>query len=267
MSVSRKMTVSVLRKMKKEGEKIACLTAYDASFARIMEAEGVDIILVGDSLGMVIQGHDSTLPVTIEDMIYHTQCVSRVTRNAMVVADMPFMSYRNPDQALSNAARLMQEGGACAVKLEGGAELCDTVRSMSRWGIPVCGHLGLQPQSVNKLGGYKIQGRTEPQARQLIDNARMLEDAGADMLVLECIPAFLAGQISQDVEIPVIGIGAGRDCDGQVLVMHDLLGMNPHPPRFVQNFMIEADGVASAIHAYVHAVKHQSFPDKDHQFD
>ncbi|RMH21549.1 MAG: 3-methyl-2-oxobutanoate hydroxymethyltransferase [Gammaproteobacteria bacterium] len=253
--------------MKEEGEKIVCLTAYDSSFARIQEAEGVEVILVGDSLGMVIQGHGSTLPVTIEDMVYHARCVSRVTRTAMVMADMPFMSYRNSDQALLNAARLMQEGGACAVKLEGGAEICDTVSHLSRWGIPVCGHLGLQPQSVNKIGGYRIQGRTESQARQLIEHARMLEDAGADMLVLECIPATLARQITQDVRIPVIGIGAGVDCDGQVLVMHDLLGMNPHPPRFVQNFMIEADSISSAIHAYIHAVKQQTFPGAEQQFD
>jgi 3-methyl-2-oxobutanoate hydroxymethyltransferase len=224
------ITLSTLFQMKQRGERIAVLTAYDASFARILDEAGVDVLLVGDSLGMVIQGRESTLPVDVDEMVYHTQCVVRGRRRALLVADMPFMSYGSPEQALHNAGRLMKEGGAHMVKLEGGAVQLETVRRLADHGIPVCAHLGLLPQSVYKLGGYRVQGRDEASARKMREDALALQAAGAQMLVLECVPRGLAGEIRASLRIPVIGIGAGPDCDGQVLVLYDLLGITPGKP-------------------------------------
>ncbi len=256
-----------LRTMKASGEKIVCLTAYDASFARLLENAGVDILLVGDSLGMVIQGHESTLPVSMEDMIYHCRQVHRGSRHALLIADMPFMSYAEPGEALRNAARLMREGHARMVKLEGGAWLAESVYLLTERGIPVCAHLGLTPQSVHQLGGYRVQGRAPEDARRIRADALTLQTAGASLLVLECVPAPLAGEISQKLDIPVIGIGAGPQCDGQVLVVYDMLGLNPGPlPSFVKNFLQEGGSIPAALRAYVSAVKNGEFPDAAHGF-
>lgn len=259
-------TVTTLRKMKHEGEKIAMLTAYDASFARVLDENGVDVILVGDSLGMVIQGHETTVPVTMDDMVYHSRAVAKVCRSSLVISDLPFMSYTSPEMALHNSARLMQEGNAHMVKLEGGTPQVETVSRLARHGVPVCAHLGLQPQSVHKLGGYRVQGRDEAVAQQMLDDARALQDAGADLLVLECVPVALADRITQMLEIPTIGIGAGSGCDGQVLVLHDMLGLTPRAPRFTQDFMASASTIPQAINHYVQAVKSGSFPQEQHCF-
>jgi len=259
------ITTSKLREMKQAGEKIASLTAYDASFARLLEDGGVEVILVGDSLGMVVQGHASTLPVTLADMIYHSCQVARGSSRALRVVDMPFMSYAGPEQALANAGRLLRRGGAQAVKLEGGAWLADTIRLLSERGVPVCAHLGLLPQSVHKLGGYHAQGRTETAAQQILDDAGTLEQAGAEMLVLECVPAELAAAVTRKLRIPVIGIGAGPDCDGQVLVLYDALGITPgRRPKFSRDFLAGTGDVAGAIRAFVAAVKDGSFPGPEH---
>ncbi|HKK13441.1 MAG TPA: 3-methyl-2-oxobutanoate hydroxymethyltransferase [Gammaproteobacteria bacterium] len=261
------ITVTSLARMKRDGEKIACLTAYDASFAETLESAGVEVLLVGDSLGNVVQGRDSTLPVTLSDMIYHAACVSRGSRRALRVVDMPFMTYADPAQALAGAARLMAEGGAQMVKLEGGAVVADTVRHLVDHGIPVCGHLGLTPQSVHKLGGYRVQGRDEGGARRILEDARRLEECGAGVLVLECVPAELARTVSRALSIPVIGIGAGSHCDGQVLVLYDMLGLTPgRRPRFSKDFLAGRDGVAGAVQAYVAAVKSGEFPDAEHSY-
>ena len=219
------VTLTTLQRLKEDGEKIACVTAYDASFTSLLEQAGVDVLLVGDSLGMVLQGHDSTLPVTMDDMIYHSACVARAGRSALRIVDMPFMSYATVAQALDNAARMMREGGAHMVKLEGGRHLLDTVRALTEHGMPVCAHLGLTPQSVHQLGGYRVQGRDQASAVRLLEAARLLDEAGASALVLECIPRRLAKQITAAVAMPTIGIGAGLECDGQVLVLYDLLGI------------------------------------------
>jgi len=262
-----RITVSTLRKMKQEGEKITCLTVYDASFTRILEEAGVDILLVGDSLGNVIQGQESTLPVTLGDMIYHTKIVSGASDKAMVMADMPFMTYATPQQAKFSAGRLLKEGGAHIVKLEGGAPMVETVHELVNLGIPVCAHLGLLPQSVNKLGGYKVQGRDEKAAKAMLDDARAMEEAGADLLVLECVPTDLAAEITSSLEIPVIGIGAGPYCDAQVLVLYDMLGITPGKrPRFVKDFLQESGNIRSAVETYVKAVKEGSFPTEEHSF-
>jgi 3-methyl-2-oxobutanoate hydroxymethyltransferase len=262
-----RITTSTLRKMKQAGEKIACLTAYDASFAQILEEEGVEIILVGDSLGMVIQGQDSTLPVKLGDMIYHTQAVRAANKTALVMADMPFMTYATPMQALASAGRLMKEGGAHMVKLEGGAPMVETVRLLAQHGIAVCAHLGLLPQSVNKLGGYKVQGRNDKEAQAMLADARAMEDAGADILLLECVPSLLAAEITAAVEVPVIGIGAGPQCDAQVLVLYDMLGITPGKrPRFSKDFLQQSGDIRGAVHAYVQAVKDGSFPADEHSF-
>ncbi|MCB1753543.1 MAG: 3-methyl-2-oxobutanoate hydroxymethyltransferase [Gammaproteobacteria bacterium] len=260
-------TIATLMQMKKEGEKITMLTSYDASFTRVLEAAGVDSILVGDSLGMVIQGQESTLPVSVDDMVYHTRCVARGRRDALLIADMPFMSYSSADQALSTAGRLMKDGGAHMVKLEGGSMQLETVRQLTLNGIPVCAHLGLQPQSVHKLGGYRVQGKDEESAREIKEDAMALESAGAQMLVLECVPKALAAEISHLLTIPVIGIGAGVDCDGQVLVVYDMLGITSgRRPRFVKDFMPESGSVPAAVAAYVQAVKEKRFPTEEHSF-
>jgi 3-methyl-2-oxobutanoate hydroxymethyltransferase len=251
--------------MKQAGEKIACLTCYDASFAAILEAAGVEVLLVGDSLGMVIQGHDSTLPVTVADMVYHTRCVRRANSRTLVIADMPFMSYVSPAQAVGNAARLMQEGGAHMVKLEG-AHVA-VVRELGRHGIPVCAHLGLLPQSVHKLGGYRVQGRDEVAAERMLTEAQELQAAGADLMVLESVPSALAERITAAIEIPTIGIGAGPSCDGQVLVLYDMLGITPGKrPRFSKSFLEGRADIAEAVREYVRAVKAGAFPGPEHTF-
>lgn len=262
-----RLSLTALRKMKAAQEKIAVLTAYDASFSHIMEEAGVEVILVGDSLGMVIQGQESTLPVTVDDMIYHTANVVRGSNKAFIVADMPFMSYANADQAIANAARLMAEGGAQMVKLEGGAVITDTIRQLTARGIPVCAHLGLLPQSVHQLGGYIVQGREQQAAEALLADAIELEQAGADMLVLECVPAALAARVTAALSIPVIGIGAGKDCDGQVLVLYDMLGITPGKrPRFSHDFLTGTGAIQVAIAQYVHEVKTGQFPTEKQQY-
>lgn len=261
-----KRTVTTLRKMKEDSDKIVMLTAYDSSFARVLDGQGVDVILVGDSLGMTMQGRDTTIPVTIDDIIYHTRCVSWATEHSLVLADLPFMAYTSPDMALRNSARLMQESYAHMVKLEGGAPQVETVKQLTFHGVPVCAHLGLQPQSVHKLGGYRVQGRDAAVAQQMIKDALMLQDAGADMLVLECVPVSLADTITAQLEIPVIGIGAGGGCDGQVLVLHDMLGITPRAPKFSRDFMADGGTIQGAVKAYIDAVKEGSFPAEEHSF-
>jgi len=266
--VNAAVTLGTLQRLKQKGEKIACVTSYDASFTVLLEAAGVDVVLVGDSLGNVIQGHDSTLPVTMEDMIYHAACVARAGKSALRIVDMPFMSYASVSQALENAARLMREAGAQMVKLEGGRHVVEAVRALTEHGMPVCAHLGLTPQSVHQLGGYRVQGRDTDAAGRLLEDARLLDDAGAGALVLECIPSALAAQITAGVSMPTIGIGAGPDCDGQVLVLYDLLGITPGKrPVFSRNFLEDAADIPQALHAYVKAVKDGSFPGPEHGFD
>jgi 3-methyl-2-oxobutanoate hydroxymethyltransferase len=263
----RGLTISNLARMKAAGEKIAVLTAYDASFARLAEVAGVEVLLVGDSLGMVVQGHESTLPVTVGEMVYHTAAVARVRERAVLVADMPFMSYGSPAEALANAGRLMKEGGAHMVKLEGGAAQLDTVRHLTRHAVPVCAHLGLLPQSVYQLGGYRVQGRDAEGARQIREDALALQAAGAQLLVLECVPAELAADVTASLGIPVIGIGAGPDTDGQVLVIYDVLGLSGgRAPSFVHNFLDGAASVGDALGAYVRAVKDGRFPGPEHSY-
>ncbi len=261
------VTVNALREMKTKGEKFACLTAYDASLAHVVDAAGVEVILVGDSLGMVVQGHTSTLPVTMNDMVYHSACVARGRSRALLMTDMPFMSYATAEQALHNAARLMQEGGAHMVKLEGGAVQVDIVHQLTARGIPVCAHLGLQPQSVHKLGGYRVQGRDASVAQKMREDAHALEEAGADILLLECVPVSLAVEITKAVDVPVIGIGAGAGCDAQVLVLYDMLGVTVGKrPKFSKDFMQGQATLQAAIETYVLAVKNGSFPAAEHTF-
>ena len=260
------VTVETLRRMKAAGERITCLTSYDASFARLLDEGGVDVLLVGDSLGMLIGGHATTVPVTMDEMVYHGRAVARGCRRALLLVDMPFMSYATPEQALRNAARLMQEGGAQAVKLEGGRTQAETVRQLAARGIPVCAHLGLQPQSVHKLGGYRVQGRAPEAARAMLEDARTLEAAGADLMVLECVPSALGREITAALAIPVIGIGAGPGCDGQVLVLYDALGITPgRVPRFARNFLTDGRDVRGAVQAYVEAVRTGAFPSPEHE--
>lgn len=262
----KKITTTVLATMRSSGEKIAMLTCYDASFAALMDHCGVEIMLVGDSLGMVCQGHDSTLPVTVTDIAYHTASVVRGNQTALVVSDMPFASYATPAEAFDNAATLMR-AGAHMVKLEGGTWLAPTIAFLVERGIPVCAHLGLTPQSVHQLGGFKVQGKTRAAADQLQADALALQTAGAALLVLEAIPAALGAQVTAALAIPTIGIGAGVECSGQVLVMHDLLGVFPgHKAKFVKDFMQGQTSVADAFKAYVRAVKEQSFPAPEHSF-
>ena len=263
------LTVPRLRQMKADAQRIAALTAYDASFARVLDAAGVDVVLVGDSLGMVIQGHGSTLPVTVDDIVYHTACVARGLRSALLIADMPFQSYATTERAIDAASAMLAEGGASMVKLEGAGALLESIRFLSERDIPVCAHLGLTPQSVLKLGGYKVQGREEAAAKKLIDDAKAVADAGADLLVLECVPTAIAALVTRSVAIPTIGIGAGPDCDGQILVLHDLLGINSghRRPRFVKDFLATGGSIEGAIKAYVDAVKSGAFPTAEHSYD
>ncbi|MDX3775109.1 3-methyl-2-oxobutanoate hydroxymethyltransferase [Chromatiaceae bacterium AAb-1] len=261
-----KITTAVLQKMKQQGEKITMLTAYDASFAKLFAEQGVETLLIGDSLGMVLQGHTDTLPVTISDIAYHTRAVRKGAPDAFVIADMPFMTYGTTEQALQNVIPLMQ-AGANMVKVEGGDFLLPSIKALTERGVPVCAHLGLTPQSVHVFGGYKLQGKTEQQANAILEQAKAVQDAGAQLLVLECIPTALAGQITQALSIPVIGIGAGNVTDGQVLVMHDLLGISSgYIPKFSKNFLQQTGEIRSAISQYVADVKSGAFPGKEHSF-
>lgn len=263
----KNVTLHTLSTLKRDGKKFAVLTAYDACFAQLVSEAGVEVILVGDSLGMVLQGHDSTLPVTLDEMAYHTRSVARCSGGSMIMSDLPFMSYGTPEQAMASAAVLMQ-AGAHIVKIEGGAWLADTITRLSDRGVPVCAHLGLTPQAVNKLGGYRVQGRDHESAKQMIEDAVCLEQAGASLLLLECVPSLLAGEVSRAVDIPVIGIGAGPDTDAQVLVMHDILGISPgRKPRFVKDFMAETGDIRGAIKRYADEVHAGTFPQAEHGFE
>jgi len=259
-----RITLTDLSRLYREGSKITMLTAYDASFARVFDAAGVESILVGDSLGMVVQGHDSTLAVTLEEIAYHVRCVVRGSQHALIIGDLPFGSYQESlAQAFRSAAHLMA-AGAHMVKPEGGAPMAETVRFLVERGIPVCGHIGLVPQSVHALGGFRVQGRDEQGARRLVADARALEDAGASLIVLEAMPAAVGREITQSISIPTIGIGAGADCSGQVLVLHDLLGVSARRPKFARNFLEGAAGISEAAANYVAAVKSGAFPAAEH---
>ena len=254
--------------MKKKGEKITCLTAYDYSFASLVESAGIDIILVGDSLGMVIQGRDSTLGVTLSEAVYHTKCVSRAVKNSLILADMPFGTFQScPESAFDNAAILMGQGGANMVKIEGGGAMAETVNFLVARGVPVCGHLGLTPQSIYKFGTYTVRAKEEAEAEQLIIDAQMLEKAGCFGIVLEKIPAKLANKVSQIVNIPIIGIGAGAQVDGQVLVLNDMLGMNKEfSPRFLRRYLNLDEEISKAVKNYTTDVKNQDFPNIKEQY-
>jgi len=261
------VNVATLGRMKAEGEKIACLTCYDASYAALVDEAGVDVVLVGDSLGMVIQGHDTTVPVTLDHVVYHCRAVARGLYRPFLIADMPFMTYTSREQALQNAVRLMQEGGAKMVKLEGGESQVEIVRFLASHDIAVCAHLGLRPQSVHKTGGFRVQGREQAAAEQMKRDARSLQDAGADVVLLECIPSDLGAEITRELHVPVIGIGAGPDTDGQILVLYDILDVTPgRKPRFVQNFMQGHDSPLAALRAYVEAIKSRAYPAAEHCF-
>ena len=264
----RSVSINTLKHSKEQGNKFACLTAYDYCSAYAVSTHGVDVILIGDSLGMVIQGHDSSLPVTIEDVAYHTRCVNRGNQGAFLIADLPFMSYYSELKSLENSAVLMREG-AQMVKLEGGAWLADSTRLLVRHGIPVCAHMGLTPQSINHLGGYRVQGRDPKKAQAIIEEAGILQDAGADLILLECVPVALAREITERLSVPVIGIGAGPHTDGQIMVLHDMLGLYPgRPAKFVKNFLAgQTEGVQGAIDAYVEAVKNGTFPGPEQSYE
>jgi len=260
------LTISKLMQMKLEGQKITSLTAYDASFAALFDKIGIEIILVGDSLGNVIQGHTSTIPVSIRDMAYHTECVARSVKRAFIIGDLPFASYTSVAEAVKNSATLMQ-AGAQMVKMEGGSHLREMIEVLTHHGIPVCGHLGLTPQSVNTLGGFKVQGKTADAAQKILEDALALEAAGAQLLVLEAIPSSLGAQITDALKIPTIGIGAGPDCSGQVLVMHDALGAFPgRKPKFVKDFLATTGTIEKAIALYIEEVKKGAFPAPEHCF-
>ena len=262
-----KTTITQLLKMKQEGQKFTSITAYDATFAQLFDEVGVPVILIGDSLGMVIQGNSDTLPVTVEEMAYHTRCVRRGTRNALVIADLPFMSYADTASACQNAAKLMA-AGASMVKIEGGDWLCDTVRQLNRNGVPVCGHLGLTPQSVHVFGGFRVQGRDLDQAEEIYRSALALQAAGIQLLVLECVPSALAERITKALRIPVIGIGAGNSTDGQILVMHDAFGLTSgYTPKFTKNFLAEGGDIRTAVRLYMAQVADGSFPGPEQTFN
>ncbi|MFM5417050.1 3-methyl-2-oxobutanoate hydroxymethyltransferase [Aeromonas dhakensis] len=262
-----KITTTNLLKMKQEGQRITAITAYDATFAKLFDDEGAHVLLIGDSLGMVLQGGQDTLAVNMDEMVYHTRCVVRGTTNALVVSDMPFMSYATPEQTYQNAARLMA-AGARMVKMEGGDWLCDSIRHLTRNGVPVCGHLGLTPQSVHVFGGFKVQGRDEFQAQEIYRQALELQAAGIQLLVLECVPTSLAERISKALRIPVIGIGAGPATDGQILVMHDAFGITSgYVPKFTKNFLAETGDMRAAIRLYLKQVSEGTFPGPEHCFN
>lgn len=258
--MSQPITVKLLKDKKKKGEKFTVLTAYDATLARLCELAGVDVILVGDSLGMVVQGHETTVPVTMDDIIYHAKAVARATQNVVKMLDMPFMSFAYPTQAIDNAARLMQEGYAEVIKLESGAHQAELITELSRNGVPVCAHLGLTPQTIHKLGSYRKRGKSPEEANQILFDAQRLEQSGADLILLECVPAELAKQVTEAVSVPVIGIGAGRDVDAQVLVIYDILGASGYIPSFAKNFLAENGSIEGAIQSYVASVKAGTFP-------
>lgn len=260
------ISLSTLQQRKAEGQKFAVLTAYDATFAHLASSADIEVLLVGDSLGMVLQGQDSTVPVTMQDMAYHTGCVKRGNQGALLMADLPYMSYSTPEQCMQNAAVLMQ-AGAHIIKLEGGSWLVDSVKQLAERGVPVCAHLGLTPQSVHKFGGYKVQGRDQAAAEQMVADAKALEAAGADILLLECVPSPLAKQITESVSIPVIGIGAGPDTDAQVLVVQDMLGITVgRTPKFVKNYLTDGRNIQQAIQAYGDEVRNGQFPQTEHEF-
>lgn len=265
----RRKTILDIQSMKQNGEKISVLTAYDYPLARIMDEAGIDVVLVGDSVGTVVAGHDTTLPVTMDEMIYHTRAVVRGTHQALVVADLPFLSYQiDVRDARLNAGRLIKEGGAQAVKLEGGENLAETIHAITAMDVPVMGHIGLTPQSIHRMGGYRVQGRQEAQARQLLADARAVEKAGAFALVLEGIPRTLAAEITRGVAIPTIGIGAGVECDGQVLVIHDILGLcEKYSPKFVKKYADVSGVIRTGVDAYIQDVKQGVFPGAEHAFD
>ncbi|MCG8377919.1 MAG: 3-methyl-2-oxobutanoate hydroxymethyltransferase [Proteobacteria bacterium] len=261
-----KLVISDLKRMKETGEKIACLTSYDASFARLQDEAGIDVLLVGDSLGMVLHGDKSTRNVTMDDMVYHTRLVSNVRQRALVISDMPYQSYTSTELAVENAKRLVNEGGTDIVKLEGGEEISDIVAAIKNIDIPVCGHLGLTPQSFSTSDGFKVQATTEDAAEKLKQDALLIQQAGCDCMVFECIPAEVAKEVTQALNIPTIGIGAGVDCDGQVLVLHDMLGITGKKFRFLKNFLKGNDSIADAIKTYISEVKNKSFPASEHFF-
>lgn len=258
--MAKPTTVNLLHEKKQRGEKFAVLTAYDATLARLCELAEVDVILVGDSLGMVVQGHETTVPVTMDDIVYHAKAVHRGAPGTLKMLDMPFMSFAYSTQAIDNAARLMQDGFAEVIKLESGSHQAELLTELSRNGVPVCAHLGLTPQTIHKIGSYAKRGTNQAEAEQIFSDALRLEQAGADLILLECVPAELAKKITNSVGVPVIGIGAGRDVDAQVLVIYDILGISKHVPKFAHNFLQAGDSVQSAIRAYVKAVKDGSFP-------
>ncbi len=262
-----RVTIETLNNMKKAGEKIASLTAYDAAYAKLEDEAGVDVMLVGDSLGMVLHGEETTLNVTMTNMIYHTSLVSNASKRAMVISDMPYKSYASVELGVENAERLINKGGAHMVKLEGGAEISEIISAIKEKGIPVCGHLGLTPQSIDTIGGYKVQATTEATANKLIQDALAIREAGIDCLVLECIPANVAKKVTQLLDVPTIGIGAGVDCDGQVLVVYDMLGLTGKDFKFLKNFLIGKDSIAAAIEDYVQSVKEKTFPTSAHSFE
>ncbi len=265
--MSQAVTLRSLRRQRADGKPIVALTAYDYSFARAVDAAGVDIVLVGDSLGMVIQGHRDTVPVSLAEMCYHTQCVARGLERAMLMADLPFLSDTDAQTALKSAAVLMKEGGADIVKIEASAEQADVVAALSRAGVPVCAHFGLRPQRVGQMGGYRVHGRDEAGSQQLLEDAQALAAAGADLLLVECASAAAVATVQKAVEVPLIGIGAGGDCDGQILVLHDILGLTPGtPPSFSHNFLADTGSIADALSAYVEAVRQGQFPGPEHQF-
>ena len=262
-----KITTASLLKMKQDGQKSTAITAYDASFAKLFDDEGAHVLLIGDSLGMVLQGGQDTLAVSVDEMVYHTRCVARGASNALIIADMPFMSYATPEQTYQTAARLMA-AGARMVKMEGGDWLCDSIRHLTRNGVPVCGHLGLTPQSVHVFGGFKVQGRDEYQAQEIYRQALCLQEAGIQLLVLECVPVALAERITKALRIPVIGIGAGPATDGQILVMHDAFGITSgYVPKFTKNFLAETGDMHAAIRLYVQQVSEGTFPGPEHSFN
>ncbi|MGH1370648.1 MAG: 3-methyl-2-oxobutanoate hydroxymethyltransferase [Cellvibrionaceae bacterium] len=263
--LTKAITTLTLRKMKAEGTKFVTVALYDAPMAAMALKSGVEVLLVGDSLGMTVLGYDSTIPVTMEQMIYHVEAVKRGNDKSLIMGDMPFMTYATAEQAMINATRIMQ-AGAHMVKLEGGQWLAPTVQMLGERGIPVCAHLGLTPQSVNKLGGFRVQGRNEEQAEQILADAKALDAAGADLLVLECVPCELAQRITDAVSMPTIGIGAGKDTDAQVLVINDILGLTEQPPKFSKNFLVEADDIPGALRKYADDVKQGVFPASEHTF-
>jgi 3-methyl-2-oxobutanoate hydroxymethyltransferase len=265
-ALTKPVTINTLYKLKSSGEKFVVISLYDAHMAAMAQKCGVEVVLIGDSLGMTVLGYDSTIPVTMEQMIYHVEAVARGNKKSLIVGDLPFMTYATPEDALRNCARIMQ-AGAHMVKLEGGAWLAETVSMLAERGIPVCAHLGLTPQSVNKFGGFRVQGRSQEDADKILADAKLLADAGADLLVLECVPAALGATITQSIKIPTIGIGAGRDTDAQVLVINDILGLTEQPPKFSKNFLLEARDIPGAMQKYVADVKAGVFPGDDNIFN